>query len=104
MMPTSLGNGIGVPHTRDFLLQKHYDVIFLVFPKEPIEYGALDNQPVHSLFFLFACEDKNHLHLLSKIAYFSSLDTNRAFLKTKPKNEILLEYVKLWESTLKQVK
>jgi len=42
-------------------------LIFVVFPKDPIEYGALDGQAVHTLFFLFACSDKAHLHLLSKI-------------------------------------
>ncbi len=65
MMPTALNKGIGVPHTRDFLLKKHFDVIAVVFPENPIEYGALDGLPVHTLFFLFACEDKRHLHLLA---------------------------------------
>lgn len=52
LMPTALSNGVGVPHTRDFLLQESFDVVAVVFPKQPIEYGALDGQPVHTLFFL----------------------------------------------------
>ncbi|HSX26633.1 MAG TPA: PTS sugar transporter subunit IIA, partial [Chlamydiales bacterium] len=84
LMPTALSNGIGVPHTRDFLLQESYDVIAVVFPKNPIEYGALDNQPVHTLFFLFACDDKRHLHLLAKLAHLSSKPENLTFLQTHP--------------------
>lgn len=100
LMPTGLGFGIGVPHTRDFLLDTHFDVVLVVYPKTPIDYGALDNEPVHTLFFLFAAEDKNHLHLLSKVAHLSSNEKARSFLKTKPSKESLLDYVKNWETTL----
>lgn len=104
LMPTALSNGVGVPHTRDFLLQEAYDVIAVVFPKKPIEYGALDGAPVHTLFFLFACDDKRHLHLLAKLAHLSSKPENLAFFKTHPDKVQLLEYVKTWESNLRGVK
>lgn len=100
LMSTSLGHGIAVPHTRDFLLSTHFDVIVTVYPKTPINYDALDGQPVHTLFFLFAAEDKNHLHLLSKIAHLSANEKTRAFLATKPTKERLLEFVKHFENSL----
>ncbi len=102
LMPTALSNGIGVPHTRDFLLQESYDVIVVVFPKQPIEYGALDGEPVHTLFFLFACDDKRHLHLLAKLAHLSSKPENLAFLSHHPSKAELLDYIKNWEANLKQ--
>lgn len=34
LMPTSLNHGVGVPHTRDFLFSKPYDVVTIVFPKK----------------------------------------------------------------------
>ena len=101
MMPTSLNNGIGVPHTRDTLLEGNQDVVFVVFPKNPLEYGALDSLPVHTLFFLFACEDKKHLHLLAKIAHISSQQESLNFLQTKPSKNSLLSYLQNWESNLK---
>lgn len=101
LMSTGLGHGLAVPHTRDFLLDTHYDVVLTVYPEEPIEYGSLDDEPVHTLFFLFASDDKNHLHLLAKIAHLTSQDKARSFLRTKPSKEELLEYVKHWESSLK---
>lgn len=101
LMPTALSKGIGVPHTRDFLLQEAYDVIAVVFPKKPIAYGALDGEAVHTLFFLFACDDKRHLHLLAKLAHLSSRPENLSFLQTHPDKAKLLEYVKNWESNIK---
>lgn len=100
LMPTGLGEGIAVPHTRDFLLQAHYDVVMAVFPKNPIEFGSLDGKPVSTCFFLFASDDRRHLNLLSKIAHFCSQSANRAFLTTQPSKDILLNYVKKWESSL----
>jgi len=98
LMPTALGHGVGVPHARDFLLEKQHDLIILVFPKEPIDYGALDGEKVHSLFFLFACQDKRHLHLLAKLAHFTSQPENIEFLQTRPERAQLLEHVKAWEA------
>lgn len=100
MMPTALGHGIGVPHTRDFLLNTHFDVIEVVYPKRAIDYGALDSEPVHTLFFLFACEDRRHLNLLAKLAHLSANEKTRAFFRTKPPKERLLEFIKHWESSL----
>ena len=100
LMPTALSHGIGVPHTRDFLLPESYDVIAVIFPKKPIEYGALDGQPVHTLFFLFACDDKRHLHLLAKLAHLSSKRENLALLRKRPSKQDLLEYIKTWEAHL----
>lgn len=100
LMPTALNNGIGVPHARDFLLNKHFDAITVAFPKKPVDYGALDGKPVHTLFFLFACEDKRHLHLLAKLAHLSSQADSLNFLASCPTQEALLDYVKKWESTL----
>src|SRR5688572_8586383 len=80
MQPTALNNGIGIPHTRDFLLKGSQDVVAVVFPQNSIEYGALDGKPVHTLFFLFACDDKRHLHLLAKIALLCSQESFRDLL------------------------
>lgn len=102
LMPTALNNGIAVPHTREFLIKRPFDVTVVVYPESPIDWGALDGQPVHTLFFLFACDDKRHLHLLAKIAHFSSDQENLDFLKTKPSKEKLLDYIKDWESSLKK--
>lgn len=98
LMPTCLNNGIGMPHARDFLLDSHQDVVVLAFPKEPIEYGSLDSKKVHSLFFLFASEDKSHLHLLAKIAHLVSEPKALRLLESRASDAAIFEYIKQWEA------
>ncbi|MCH9627222.1 MAG: hypothetical protein S4CHLAM2_08570 [Chlamydiales bacterium] len=100
MMSTALGHGIAVPHTRDFLLDTHYDVIVVVYPKQPIDFDSLDGEPVHTLFFLFACEDRHHLNLLAKVAHINASEKARVFFQTKPSKDQLLDFVKHWENGL----
>jgi nitrogen PTS system EIIA component len=102
LMPTAFNHGVAVPHTRDFVLQG-FDMIVVVFPEKPIEYGALDGEAVHTLFFLFSSNDKRHLHLLAKLAHLSSNESALAFLRTKPDKKALLDFVKEWESTIRHI-
>ncbi|KIC73741.1 PTS sugar transporter subunit IIA [Candidatus Protochlamydia amoebophila] len=102
MMPTALNNGIAIPHTRDSLHAQH-DAIVVVFLDKPLEYGALDGKPVNTLFFLFAADDKRHLHLLAKIAHLSSQPKALEFFKTKPSKDKLLAFIKDWESQISQI-
>jgi PTS system nitrogen regulatory IIA component len=101
LQPTALNNGIAIPHTRDFLLNAHYDVVTIAFLKNPIEYGALDGKRVHTLLFLFSTDDKKHLHLLAKIAHLSSQQNSIEFFQKRPAKEYLLEYIKNWETQVK---
>ncbi len=100
LMPTAFNNGLAVPHARECLQQVPFDLVAVVFPEKPIEYGALDGKPVDILFFLFAKEDKAHLHLLAKLAHLSSDTEALATLKGRPEKSKLLEYIRDWESAL----
>lgn len=100
LQPTALGHGIALPHTRDFLLNRTYDIMVVAYPKKPLDYEALDGIPVHTLLFLFASDDKRHLHLLAKIAYLASHTPALEMLKTQPSKDNLLEYIRNWESSL----
>lgn len=97
LMPTALNNGVAVPHTRDFLRNGPLDMVFIVFPRTPLEYGALDGKPVNVLFFLFASNDKGHLQLLAKLAHLSSSEQALSFLSKKPDKKQLLDFMRNWE-------
>ncbi|MEM1282462.1 MAG: PTS sugar transporter subunit IIA [Chlamydiota bacterium] len=104
LQPTALGQGIGLPHTRDSFLNAKHDRVIVCFPEKPIEdYGSLDGESVHTLFFLFACNDKRHLHLLAKIAHLANKSETLELLKAKPNKVKLLGYVKDWESQIGKV-
>lgn len=102
LQSTSLGHGIALPHTRDFLLNRAYDIVIIAYPEHPLEFEALDGLPVHTLIFLFASDDKRHLHLLSKIAYLASQPSAIEMLRSRPNKETLLEYIKQWESSIQK--
>ena len=100
LMPTALNHGVAVPHTRDFLLPLPYDVVNVVYLDKPIEYGSLDGEKVKTLFFLFACDDKRHLHLLAKIAHLTRNETTLEFIHEHPGKAYLLNFIKDWETKL----
>jgi nitrogen PTS system EIIA component len=101
LMPTALNYGLAVPHAREVRLHAPHDLILVVYPEIPLPYGALDGEPVHTLFFIFAIEDSTHLHLLAKLAHLASQQKTRDFLRTRPAKDVLLQHIKEWETALK---
>jgi len=67
---TALGNGIAIPPVRSPILgQAGASAISLCFLKNPIDFEAVDGQPVTILFTLVTPNVKAHLHLLAKLAF-----------------------------------
>lgn len=67
---TGLGNGIAVPHVRNpIVMHIPRPMITLSFLDHPIDFGAMDGLPVHTLFTIVSPSIKAHLHLLSKLAF-----------------------------------
>ncbi|MDD1782222.1 PTS IIA-like nitrogen regulatory protein PtsN [Enterovibrio sp. ZSDZ35] len=68
MGSTGIGNGIAIPHGRIF--NSDHAVGVLIQCAEPVEFDAIDNQPVDLLFALFVPDEqcKEHLTTLSLIA------------------------------------
>jgi PTS system nitrogen regulatory IIA component len=100
LMPTAINNGVAVPHTREFKLATHYDAVAVVFPEKPLEYEALDGAPVHTLFFLFSCDDRRHLSLLAKLAHLAGQEEGQKILQNRPSKPELLDFVRCWEKEL----
>lgn len=67
---TGVGNGIAIPHPRDPLVV-HVDepVLVLCFLAQPVDFGAVDQKPVHILFTLLAPTVRQHLQLLAKLSW-----------------------------------
>jgi len=98
LQPTAMTNGFAIPHARKFLIKDCKDLVITVFPEQAIEYDAPDGKPVHTLFFLFANEDKGHLSLLSKIARLCNQPEMLSLVRSQPNKRHLLEYIKSWEA------
>jgi PTS system nitrogen regulatory IIA component len=70
MEPTGIGDGIAIPHVRNpIVLHVSRPMVTLCFLEEPVNFGALDGQPVHTLFALISPTVRAHLHLLSRLAF-----------------------------------
>ncbi len=67
---TGLGDGIAVPHVRNpIVMHIPRPMLTLCFLERPIDFGAMDGKPVHTLFTIVSPTVRAHLHLLSKIAF-----------------------------------
>ena len=70
MASTGIGDGIAIPHVRNpIVLSVNHPAICLCFLEKPIEFDAIDNQPVHTLFTLVSPTVRIHLYLLSRLAH-----------------------------------
>lgn len=69
MASTGIGDGIAIPHVRNpIVLAVNKPAISLCFLEKPIEFDAIDGQPVHTLFTLISPTVRMHLYLLSRLA------------------------------------
>jgi PTS system nitrogen regulatory IIA component len=67
---TGVGDGIAIPHVRNpVVLHVPRPSICLCFLEQPIDFGALDGQPVFALFSLVNPTVRTHLHLLSRLSF-----------------------------------
>jgi PTS system nitrogen regulatory IIA component len=70
LMSTGIGKGVAIPHPRTPL--DYGDIpafITTCFLKNPVDYKAVDRQPVFVLFFLICPSSKRHLHLLARLSF-----------------------------------
>jgi nitrogen PTS system EIIA component len=67
---TALGNGIAVPHVRNpIVMHIVRPMVTLCFLERAVEFGALDGQPVHTLFTIVSPTIRAHLHLLARLSF-----------------------------------
>ena len=67
---TAIGEGIAIPHVRyPIALHTPKPLLMLCFLENPVEFGALDGQPVRVLFCLLSPTIRGHLALLSRLAF-----------------------------------
>ncbi len=99
IMSTGVGKGFAIPHGKTNAVKE----IIAAFgkTKEPIEYQALDNQPVNLVFLLVGRENlvSNHIKLLSRISRMMNKDEFRNKLSTASTSAEMLELFRQEENT-----
>jgi PTS system nitrogen regulatory IIA component len=67
---TAIGGGIAIPHTRSpIVLHVSHPLVTLGFLENPVDFGALDGQPVHVLFSMVSPTVPLHLKVLSRLSF-----------------------------------
>jgi PTS system nitrogen regulatory IIA component len=67
---TAIGHGIALPHVRNpVVMHVVQPMVTLCFLEQPVEFGALDGQPVHTLFTLLSPTVRAHLHMLACLSF-----------------------------------
>jgi PTS system nitrogen regulatory IIA component len=81
---TGVGHGVAIPHPRNPLLV-HVDepVVALCFLRRPVDFQAIDGEPVRVLFSLLSPSTRIHLRLLARLAWL---------LRDEPLGQLLTEH------------
>lgn len=94
---TGVGDGIAIPHVRSPIVSgTSAGSVTLCTLQQPVQFGALDGQPVHTLFSIVSPTIQSHLVLLGRVA--SALHDalfRGAVLRRAPAAELLREAERL---------
>jgi nitrogen PTS system EIIA component len=98
---TGIGDGIAIPHVRNpVVLHVSRPTVSLCFLERPIDFGAIDDKPVDTLFTLISPTVRAHLHLLSRLGIVLRNDAVKAALRSRATREELLAAFSAAEASL----
>lgn len=99
MVTTAIGRGIAVPHPRHPIVANMDDAsVSVCHLSRPVAYGALDGEPVHTLFVLLSHSPRRHLEVLSKLSFLCQDRAFTALLKEQAPAEQLIAFVRAREA------
>ena len=77
VMSTGVGKGLGLPHAKTPAVQT--TVAALAITSTPVDFGAIDNEPVRLIFLLVGTESarSQHIKILSRISRLLNRDSFR---------------------------
>lgn len=98
---TGIGEGIAIPHVRNpVVLHVSKPSMALCFLDHPIDFHAIDGQPVGTLFTLTSPTVRAHLHMLSRLGFVLQNQEFKTALKRQASREELMETLARAEASL----
>jgi PTS system nitrogen regulatory IIA component len=98
---TGVGDGIAIPHVRNpVVLHVSKPTVTLCFLENPIDFHAVDDKPVNTLFTLISPTVRTHLHLLSRLGFILRSPDVKAALKRQASCSELMELVATAEAKI----
>jgi PTS system nitrogen regulatory IIA component len=95
MASTALGHGFALPHPRkppSGLIDEA--TVSVVFPEVPLDWAALDGEPVHTVFLLLSPSAPLHLQILSGVARSLRSPELPSFLRERPSQVRLVAWLR----------
>lgn len=94
MGSTGIGDGIAIPHVRNpILLHVDESFVALCLLANPVEFDALDRQPVRVLFLVVSPNVPAHLRILAQLGYALRDAELRRLLRTVAPTAAILERI-----------
>jgi PTS system nitrogen regulatory IIA component len=98
MGSTGVGHGIAIPHVRNpIVLQVSDPFVSLCLLATPLDYGAVDGQPVHSLFTVISPTVSVHLRMLAELSLLLQDSALRDDLQRRATGERILARIRALE-------
>ncbi|HLX61828.1 MAG TPA: PTS sugar transporter subunit IIA [Planctomycetota bacterium] len=98
---TGIGDGIAIPHVRNpIVLHVSKPTVTLCYLEHPIDFQALDGQPVGTLFTLISPTVRAHLHLLSRLAFVLKDQSFKEAVRRQASRDELMDALICAEATL----
>jgi PTS system nitrogen regulatory IIA component len=95
---TGIGHGIALPHPRSSLRLLDMPQITTCYLSRPVDFEAVDGQPVSVLMVLLSRSTKQHVTMLSKLSFHLRDAGFRNFLLTRPTKADIFNAISEMES------
>lgn len=94
MISTGVGDGIAIPHPHVPLLSNvKHESISICFLEQPVDFKALDREPVFVLFVVLSANARRHLEMLTKISYLCHQPQFRELLRQQALRHEIIDCV-----------
>jgi len=95
---TAIGNGIAIPHVRNpIILNIKGPAVLLCFLSTPIDFGAIDNIKVSTVFTMISPTARVHLHLLARLSYLLQKENVQSVLSPQTDPARILDVMRTLE-------
>ncbi|MDP3178030.1 MAG: PTS sugar transporter subunit IIA [Spirochaetaceae bacterium] len=98
---TGIGDGLAIPHVRNpVVLHVSKPTVTLCFLENPIDFKAIDDKPVDTLFTLISPSVRAHLHLLSRLGFVLRDPGVKEALRSRASRDVIMERIASAEATI----
>jgi PTS system nitrogen regulatory IIA component len=100
MGSTGVGDGIAIPHVRNpNLLHLDHPFVTLGMLRQPVDFEAIDGQPVHTLFMVVSPTVPVHLRILAQLGFVLRDPELRTMLRQRVAADEIIGRLEMLEAT-----